>query len=237
MKKQISDSLHFLVRWTLRGMIGILGASILITLIYGIFPVPATPLMLLRQVQSQPISDVFSFKKKWVPIEKISTELQAAVIAAEDMNFYEHNGFDWNAIEKAYKHNEKSRRVRGASTISQQVAKNVFLWPHRSWVRKGIEVYFTGLIELLWSKKRILEVYLNVIELGNNLYGVEAASQFYFHKQAYDVNSAEAALIAAVLPNPRKMHISKPSQYVRFRQSMIIRRMPSAASAIIQSNE
>lgn len=149
-----------------------------------------------------------------------------AVIAAEDARFLEHHGFDFEAIDKAIRYNSKStRRIRGGSTITQQVAKNVFLWPSRSWVRKGVEVYFTGLIELMWSKRRILEVYLNVIELGDGVYGAEAAARTYFKKPAAKLNSSEAALLAAVLPNPRRFQVQKPSSYVRFRQMMIQRRM------------
>jgi len=148
------------------------------------------------------------------------------VIASEDWKFFEHNGFDWPAIEKALRHNQRSARVRGASTISQQTAKNVFLWPSRSWVRKGLEAYFTVLIEVLWSKDRIMEVYLNVVEFGDGIYGVGAASNIYFHKLPAQLSSSEAALLAAVLPNPRRLLVAHPSPYVRFRQTMIQRRMP-----------
>jgi monofunctional biosynthetic peptidoglycan transglycosylase len=175
------------------------------------------------------------FEKDWTPIAKVNPKVVMAMIAAEDWRFFEHHGFDWDAIEKAIHHNEKSRKIRGASTISQQVAKNVFLWPDRSWFRKGLEVYFTVLVELMWPKQRIMEVYLNVIELGDGVYGVGAASQLYFKKPASKVNTSEAALIAAVLPNPRRFSIEKPSTYVRFRQSLIQRRLRQVSESAPQN--
>jgi monofunctional biosynthetic peptidoglycan transglycosylase len=144
------------------------------------------------------------------------------VIRAEDAKFYIHHGFDFEAIQAAMKYNKTHKKQKGASTISQQTAKNVFLWPSRSWLRKGMEVYFTVLIEALWSKDRILEVYLNVIELGPGVYGVEAASKKYFHKKAKNLSNREGALMAAVLPNPIKFKISRPSAYVLRRQRKIM---------------
>lgn len=189
---------------------------------YRFVPVPLTPLMVFKRVGS-----VFSEKKiginhDWVPIEKISKSMQRAVIKAEDYRFYQHNGFDFEAIQKAIEYNKRHKKKIGASTISQQTAKNVFLWPSRSWIRKGFEVYFTVLIEFFWTKERILEVYLNVIELGPGVYGVEAASQKYFKKAAKKLNSSEASLMAAVLPNPIKFKIDKPSRYVLRRQRKIL---------------
>lgn len=209
--------------------------SVVVTLFYGWVPVPVTPLMGIRVIESLVEGRSVRFKKDWVSIEEMSPRLQFAVIAAEDMRFHEHHGFDLQAIEKAIKHNKKGRRIRGGSTISQQVAKNVFLWPARSWLRKSLEVYFTGLIELFWTKRRIMEVYLNVVELGDGVYGVEAASREYFRKPAKSLSSSEAALIAAVLPNPRRFLVQKPSGYVRFRQTMIQRRMSSAAQTVPKS--
>jgi len=150
-----------------------------------------------------------------------------AVIASEDQKFEEHLGFDFEAIKKANRYNErhKGKKVKGASTISQQTAKNVFLWPARSWVRKGFEVYFTFLIEVCWSKERIMEVYLNVIETGNGIYGVPAAARYYFHKPAAALSMKEAALIAAVLPNPRKWSPSRPTPYIQRKASRITRFM------------
>lgn len=194
-------------------------------LFYRWLPIGFTPLMILRVAESVVDGKAVRWQKNWVSIDRISPRMQAAVIAAEDQYFFEHRGVDWKAIEKAMAHNKRSRRMRGASTITQQVAKNVFLWPDRSWIRKGLELYFTGLIEIFWTKERILEVYLNVVELGDGVYGVEAAANFYFRKSALKLNADESALLAASLPNPRKLSVSQPSGYLRFRQSLIRRRL------------
>jgi monofunctional biosynthetic peptidoglycan transglycosylase len=191
---------------------------------YRFVPVPYTPLMAWKSTVSLFKNEPFVTTKKWVPIEQISRSMQQAVIRAEDGKFYIHNGFDLEAIEKAIKYNKTHKKQKGASTISQQTAKNVFLWPARSWLRKGMEAYFTVLIEHLWSKTRILEVYLNVIELGPGVYGVEAAASKYFHKKARNLTSAESALIASVLPNPIKFKINKPSAYILRRQRRIMGR-------------
>ncbi|HWU42960.1 MAG TPA: monofunctional biosynthetic peptidoglycan transglycosylase, partial [Bdellovibrio sp.] len=148
-----------------------------------------------------------------------------AVLKAEDARFFEHHGFDYEAIEKAMKYNRTHKKVKGASTISQQTAKNVFLWPHRDWIRKGLEAYFTVLIEFIWPKERIMEVYLNVIETGPGVYGVEAASQKYFKQSAKNISPSQASLIAAVLPNPQKFRIDRPSNYILKRQSRILSRV------------
>jgi monofunctional biosynthetic peptidoglycan transglycosylase len=148
--------------------------------------------------------------------------MQQSVIKAEDYKFYQHNGFDFEAIEKAMQYNKTHKKKKGASTISQQTAKNVFLWPSRSWIRKGMEAYFTVLIETLWPKERILEVYLNVIEQGKGVYGVEASAQKFFKKPAAKLNSSQAALMAAVLPNPIRFRIDKPSRYISRRQRRIM---------------
>jgi monofunctional glycosyltransferase len=166
-----------------------------------------------------------TFQKKWVDAEEISLYMKLAVVASEDNNFMKHDGFDWGAIEKARKHNEKSKKTRGASTISQQVAKNVFLWPARSWVRKGFEVYFTFLLEFFWPKERVMEVYLNVIEMGPCIFGVEAAATTYFGKHASQLTRDEAALIAGALPNPKKMNPGKPGAYLQKRRAQITRLM------------
>lgn len=182
-------------------------------LVYRYVSVPYTLVMFLKP---GPI------EKQWVNLKDISPAVKRAVIRAEDGKFYHHHGFDFEAIEKAMKFNKTHKRQKGASTISQQTAKNVFLWPSRSWIRKGMEAYFTVLIEFFWSKDRILEVYLNVIELGKGVYGVEAASKKFFHKKAKQLTGSEAALIAAVLPNPIKFKINKPSAYVLKRQRKIM---------------
>lgn len=202
-----------------------LAISICSVILFRFVPVPITPLMVIRCVQQKANNKPVILKKEWAPLEHISNAMQLAVVCAEDQNFLKHNGFDFGAIEKAMEHNKSNRRKRGASTISQQTAKNVFLWPQRSWIRKIFEVYFTFLIELLWDKERIMEVYLNVAEMGNGVYGAEAASQLYFYKSAKSLTPAESALIAAALPNPRKYKVKKPGGYVQKRQVWIIQQM------------
>ena len=169
--------------------------------------------------------DNYQTRHQWKSIDDISTSLQLAVICSEDQNFMNHNGFDYDAIEKAYEKNKAGKKLRGASTISQQTAKNVFLWPDRSWFRKGMEVYFTFLIETIWSKERIMEVYLNSIEMGNGVYGAEAAAQYWFNKSAKNLSQYEAAAIAAILPNPRNYKASPASTYIEKRKSWIVKQM------------
>ncbi|MCM2281955.1 MAG: monofunctional biosynthetic peptidoglycan transglycosylase [Bdellovibrionaceae bacterium] len=223
--------LRRLIKWGVRLVVGGFLFSVFSVAVLTVLPIPATPLMLIRSVVALGEGKSPGWKKNWVALEEMSPKLMLAVVAAEDARFLEHNGFDFEAIDKAIRYNQKStRRIRGGSTITQQVAKNVFLWPSRSWIRKGIEVYFTGLIELMWSKRRIMEVYLNIAEMGDGVYGVEAAARTYFKKPAKKLNSSEAALLAAVLPNPRRFLVQRPSGYVRFRQTMIQRRM-SAVTA------
>ncbi|MDT0687860.1 monofunctional biosynthetic peptidoglycan transglycosylase [Autumnicola psychrophila] len=195
--------------------------SILMVIIYKWVPVPFTPLMAIRFFEN-PQEDI---RHDWVEMEKISANLQLAVIASEDQNFPIHSGFDMEAIGKAIENNKKGKRVRGASTISQQTAKNVFLWPQRSWLRKGFEVYFTFLIELFWSKERILEVYLNSIEMGKSIYGAEAAAKAWFNKSATGLSQYEAAAIAAILPNPREYSANPASNYIQQRKNWIVRQM------------
>jgi monofunctional biosynthetic peptidoglycan transglycosylase len=199
-------------------------ASVGMVLFYRFVPVPITPLVVIRSVGSAFQDERIGMQKDWVPLEDISPTMQRAVLMAEDYKFFEHNGFDYEAIEKAIAYNKTHHRIKGASTISQQTAKNVFLWPGRSWIRKGFEAYFTVLIEGIWPKERILEVYLNVIEFGPGVYGVEAAAQKYFKRKAKDLNPAQAALMAAVLPNPQKLHIDRPSRYILSRQRRIMNR-------------
>ena len=176
-------------------------------------PVYVTPLMVQRSIQY--INDKnFHTRKTWVPYERISPEMARAVIASEDNLFDKHNGFDWKAIKQAQKEFESGKRRRGGSTITQQTAKNVFLLPHKSLVRKGIEAYFTVLTELLWDKQRIMEVYLNVAEMGKGIYGVEAAAEAHFGTSASNLTRRQACLIAACLPNPIKRNAGKPSAYI-----------------------
>jgi monofunctional biosynthetic peptidoglycan transglycosylase len=162
---------------------------------------------------------------QWVGYDDISPYVLLAVVASEDQKFPFHSGFDFEAIEAALKHNERSKRLRGASTISQQVAKNLFLWPQRSWPRKGLEAYFTFLIEAIWSKRRILEMYVNIVQMGGNVFGVSAASTEFFDKPASALSAEEAALLAAVLPGPAKYRVDKPSGYVIKRRDWILRQM------------
>ena len=200
--------------------------SIASVILFRWVPVPVTPLMLIRCCEQLFDSKrTVKLKKNWAALGEISPHLQLAVVCSEDQNFLEHYGFDFEAIEKAAEHNEHSRHKRGASTISQQTAKNVFLWPGRSWVRKGFEVYFTFLIETIWNKQRIMEVYLNVIELGDGIYGAQTASKEFFGQEAKKLSPAQSALLAAVLPNPIRFHIKNPDGYVRTRQSWVLGQM------------
>jgi monofunctional biosynthetic peptidoglycan transglycosylase len=198
---------------------------VLSVIIYGFIPVYYTPLMAIRSVEALKNGDKLQNKKTWVKIENISPNMIQAVVASEDNLFMQHNGFSVDDIKKAMDENKKGRRLRGGSTISQQTAKNVFLWPKRSYVRKALEAYFTVLIELFWSKERIMEVYLNVIETGNGIYGVEAAAKHYFKVPASTLSKSQSALIAVCLPNPRKYNPAKPSQYILKRQHQIMNLM------------
>ena len=203
--------------------------SMLWVLILKWVPVWVTPLMISRSIEYRN-DDSFHTHKKWRSYDNISPELAKAVIASEDNLFAEHNGFDWKEMRKAIdEHKNKGKRLRGASTISQQTAKNVFLFPSRSFVRKGFEAYFTVLIELFWSKERILEVYLNVAEMGKGIYGAEAAAQEIFDKSAAGLTRREASLIAACLPNPVQRQAGKPSAYVSRRAGQIRALIPKIA--------
>ena len=200
--------------------------SIVSVILFRFIPIPITPTMLyLLGEQAFDSERRIVLKKDWESLSNISPNMKLAVIAAEDQLFYEHYGFDFAAIKKAIRNNEKGKRLKGGSTISQQTAKNAFLLPHRSYLRKGLEAYFTMLIELLWSKDRIMEVYLNVIEFGNGVYGVEAAAQHFFKKPASKLSKDEAALLAAVLPNPIRFRVDKPSSYVLRRKNWIKRQI------------
>lgn len=216
----------YLRRLVVKLTLWFLGLSVGITALYSFLPVPLTPLMLQRSMEQMFSADrQVRMEKDWVPLSEISPHLQLAVVCSEDQEFLEHEGFDFEAIEKAYAYNRTHKKTKGASTISQQTAKNVFLWPARSWLRKGLEVWFTFLSELIWSKKRIMTIYLNVIEFGDGVYGAEAAARHFFNKPAKDLNRKEAALLAAVLPSPLKYDAANPPANVRERQSWIIRQM------------
>ena len=200
-------------------------ASVLATLGLRWIPPFTTAVMLERRLEAWRAGRAYQPDHRWVRWERISPNAALAVIAAEDQNFAAHRGFDFDSIQKALDEHEHGRRLRGASTISQQVVKNVFLWSGRSFVRKGLEAWFTVLVELTWSKRRILEVYLNIIELGDGVFGVEAASRRYFGKPAAQLGPEEAALIAAVLPNPLRLKADRPSAYVKERCAWILRQM------------
>lgn len=203
-----------------------LGLSIGLVILYRFVPVPITPLMVIRLVEQGIDSEKeVRLVKDWIPISEMSKHAPQAVVAAEDQTFMKHNGFDFKSLKKAWESNKTNNRVRGASTITQQTAKNVFLWPSRSYVRKAFEAYFTVLIEIFWPKERILEVYLNVIEMGDGIYGIQSASQTFFNKDAAKLAKGEAALIAAVLPNPRRWSPARPTSYIQGRKSWIMRQM------------
>lgn len=225
-----SPRLRRALRLALRIAAGFLLGSALLVLLLRWAPPLTSGLMIERRIESWFAVGDYQRRYDWVALDDISPLVGIAVIAAEDQLFAEHAGFDWKAIEKAIAYNQKQQqkkngKTRGASTISQQTAKNLFLWSGRNWVRKGLETYFTVLIELLWSKERILEVYLNIVEFGDGVYGVEAAAQYYFKKPAARLSASEAALLAAVLPNPRVYQANKPSSYIRGRQQWILRNM------------
>ncbi len=199
--------------------------SFLATLALRWIPPPTTAVMIERRVDAWRNGRAYRVDYRWVRWDRISPQAGLAVVAAEDQNFATHHGFDFESVQKALEAHERGRRLRGASTISQQVAKNVFLWSGRSFVRKGFEACFTVLIELTWPKRRILEVYLNIVELGDGVFGVEAASRRYFRKPAAQLGPEESALLAAVLPNLLRMHPNQPSAYVEERRAWILQQM------------
>ena len=214
-----------ILRWIWKAMLWFFGLSILSVIIFKWVPIPFTPLMVTRIIEFKLEGDDAIYSHNWVPLEDISPNLQKAVIASEDGNFLKHNGFDFEAMQKAFKNNNKGRRLKGGSTITQQTAKNIFLWQGRSYIRKGLEAYFTVLIELIWGKERIMEVYLNSIEMGNGVYGAQEAARHWYSKTATNLTPREAAGIAAILPNPRKFKASNSSSYINRRKDKIMRVM------------
>lgn len=220
-----------IAKWVFGCIAAFIVASVLTVAVYTVLNPPITPLMLIRPIDGILEGKSVGINKEWANYEDISKHFFRAVIAAEDAKFLKHDGFDRKAIEAAKKYNErhKGKKKRGASTISMQTAKNTFLWHGRNYLRKGLEAYFTVLIEAVWGKKRILEVYANVIEFGEGIYGVEAASQTFFKKSASKLTKREAALLAAVLPNPRRWSPDKPTAYINKRVSWISGRMNSIA--------
>ncbi|WP_026706066.1 monofunctional biosynthetic peptidoglycan transglycosylase [Flavobacterium soli] len=212
-------------RFLWKAMLYFFVISTFLVVLFKFVPVPFTPLMGIRALEQKSDGKEMTCSHDWVPLEEISPNIQKAVIASEDANFLTHYGFDFNAIEKAMENNEKGKRLKGGSTISQQTAKNVFLWQGRSYIRKGLEAYFTVLIELIWGKERIMEVYLNSIEMGSGVYGIEAAANHWYGKKADNLSKREAAGIAAILPNPRKFKASNSSGYTERRKSRIMKHM------------
>ena len=214
------------LRWLGRLFLACVLISLVLTLLYRFIPVYITPLMLIRTIeQTLDEEREVKMKKEWVSIDHISRHMVQAVLAAEDQKFLLHHGFDTEAIRKALEGNQSGATLKGGSTISNQTAKNVFLWPGRNYLRKGLEAYFTVLIELFWSKERIIEVYLNIIETGPGIYGTEAAAQIFYQKSAENLTRNESAMIAAVLPNPLRWSPTKPTGYNYQRQSWILRNM------------
>lgn len=223
-RKSVLPRLWF---WLKRGVIAVFGLWLAGIILFAFLPVPFSAVMVERQLGAW-LSGDFSYvaHSDWVAMDDIAPSMALAVMAAEDQKFPDHWGFDVAAIEKAISHNEKRpTRIRGASTLSQQTAKNLFLWDGRSWVRKGLEAGLTAGIELVWTKRRILTVYLNIVEFGDGIFGVEAAAQHFFHKPAKRLTASEAALLAAVLPNPHRFKAGAPSGYVTQRQQWIMRQM------------
>ena len=201
-------------------------ASILSVIAFRFVPPPFTPLMLLRLVeQAIDSKKELRLQKTWLGFYEISPNMMQAVIAAEDQNFMNHFGLDFAAMKKAYKNNARGKRIKGGSTLTQQTAKNLFLWQGRSYFRKGLEAYFTVLMEVFWSKKRIIQMYLNIVEMGDGIYGIEAAAQYYYKKSAADLSPTQAATIAAILPNPRRWSASKPTGYIVQKRNWILRNM------------
>lgn len=209
-------------KFFLKTILWLVTLSLIWVIVYKFVPVPFTPLMAIRSINSE---KGYETKHEWKSINEISKNLQLAVICSEDQNFLEHRGFDVKALKEAYLENQEGKRIRGASTISQQTAKNVFLWQGRTWLRKGLEVWFTFLIETLWSKERILEIYLNSIEMGNGVFGAEAAAKYWFKTSAIHLSKTQSASIAAILPNPIKYKANPASKFIKSRTYWIKKQM------------
>lgn len=224
-------------KWAKRITIFFFVFSLCQVIFFKFVPVYFTPLMLLKSMQHRFAGEPSAWKHEWVSGDKISKYLPEAVTASEDNLFLEHNGFDFKQIEKARAAAEAGKKLRGASTISQQTAKNVFLWPGRSFIRKGLEAYYTLLIELIWGKERIMTVYLNSIEMGDSIYGAEAVAQEHFGKSAKTLTRHQCALIAATLPNPIKFNSASPSKYILRRSQHIMALMPKVKSVDIRGDE
>ena len=213
--------------------------TILVVLIFRFLPIPTSSFMLQQRITNLIDGNFNSINYDWVNYNEISNSAKLAVIAAEDQKFFDHYGFDFESIEKALKRNKRSKITRGASTITQQTAKNLFLWSDKSYVRKGLEVYFSLLLETLWSKERILEVYLNIAEFGENVYGVQASSRKFFNRDANKLTYQNAAMLAAVLPNPKKYKVNSLTNYRQRRVFWIQKQMRQLGEGILEnkSNE
>ena len=220
-----NTKLRTLGQWLLKVLIWFFAITITWVLLYKFINPPITYLMVQRGIERKLNGEDWKLNKDWKDYSEISTNLKRAAIAGEDARFMIHNGFDFEAMERAFEKNKNSKRKSGGSTISQQTAKNVFLWSGRSYVRKAFEAYFTVLIELMWSKQRILEMYLNVIETGDGIYGAEAATQTYYGIGCQRLTKAKAALLIACLPNPRRWSPAKPTDYIYHKQYLILRNM------------
>lgn len=215
------------LKWT---FITLVAGSVLLVLLFKYVPVYASPLMFIRTVEQVGRGEKIRWHHEWVPLDSISADLPLAVMACEDQNYLTHHGFDWDAIQKVMEEREKGERMRGGSTISQQTAKNVFLFPTSAqgklaWARKGVEAYFTVLMEMMWDKQRIMEVYLNTIEMGDGIYGAEAVAQEHFGCRAKDLTRNQCAMVAITLPNPIKMNSSQPTNYMYRRQTWCLKQM------------
>lgn len=226
-KKSFGRRILSFIKWVLALFFS---SSILAVVLYRFVPVPVTPLMVIRCVQQVKSGKTITLHHSWTPLEQMSPHMPVAAMASEDQRFFIHKGIDGEAIEQAMKDNKKRKVPRGGSTISQQTAKNVFLWPNSTWVRKGFETYFTILIELFWSKQRIMEVYLNSIEMGDGIYGLKAVAKEHFGKEPSQLTRSECALIAATLPNPLKRDSKHPTPYLLKRQKQIERQMRNIGS-------
>ncbi len=220
----IINTLKRILKWI---VVAFFASTILSVIALRFIPVYFTPLMFIRMVEQVKEGRELKLSHHWVPLERMSPSMPVAVMGSEDANFLKHHGFDFKAIQNAVKRNREhpEKNKLGASTISQQTAKNVFLWPGRSWLRKGLEFYFTSLIELFWSKQRIMEIYLNSIEMGEGIYGVEAVAQEHFGIPAETMSREQCALVAATLPNPRRFSSKHPSAYMQKRQRQILLNM------------
>lgn len=218
--------LKLIIHWILKIIVIFILISIGSVLLFKWIHPPITPLMIKRMIEQAMDDEKIRWEYQWISLDNISPKLQLAVICSEDQKYLEHYGFDWDAIQKAFEQNKKEGKIKkGGSTISQQTAKNLFLWDSRNYIRKGLEAWFTFLIETFWSKERIMEMYLNIIEMGNGIYGAEAASQYWFKKHANQLTKDEAAAIAAILPNPKKYKANPCSPYICRRKEWIKQQM------------